>query len=180
MNLTQDLRYAARSVSKAPIFPATVAMTVGLCIGALTTIFSFANGLLFRPLPFANPDRLVMLEEKWLPRFPRFEASPLDFLSWREQTTAFTELAAFKPHAFNLTGDDRPERLVGARVSANLTSLLGVAAQSGRTFAPEEDIDGNNRVVLLGHRLWLGPHAASHGLTTDAVIKDVIDKTPIP
>jgi putative ABC transport system permease protein len=95
-----------------------------------------------------------MIEEKWLPRFPRFEASPLDFISWQEQTSSFSNLAAFRDFPFNLTADDRPERVQGARVSANLTSLLGVKPLLGRTFRPEEDRDGGSSVVLLSHSLW--------------------------
>ncbi len=157
-------------VLKTPVFTATAVITLALCIGALTTIFSFVNGLLLRPLPFHEPDRLMMVEEKWLPRFPRFEASPLDFLAWREQSTAFSQLAAFKPHAFNLTGDDRPERLVGARVSANLMSLLGVDPVIGRSFSADEDKDGNNRVVLLGHQLWQRRFGGDSRVVGSAVI----------
>ncbi len=170
MNLGQDLRYAARAVLKTPAFTATAVITLALCIGALTTIFSFVNGLLLQPLPFRDPDRLMMVEEKWLPRFPRFEASPLDFLDWRQQSTAFTELAAFKPHAFNLTGDDRPERLIGARVSANLMSLVGVNPAIGRAFRDEEDKDGNNHVVLLGYRLWQRRFGGDTGVVGNALV----------
>lgn len=152
--LQQDLRYAARTLRNNPGFATVTLLTLALGIGATTTMFSIVNTVLLRPLPFRDPDRLVMLEEKWLPRFPRFEASPLDFLSWQEQSTAFSDLAAFKGMAFNLTSDDRPEGLVGVRVSANLPSLLGVEPVLGRSFRPEEDENGNNRVVLLSHDLW--------------------------
>ncbi len=152
--LKQDLRYAARTLKKSPGFTSVALLALALGIGANTTIFSIVNGVLLRPLPFRDPDRIMMLDEKWLPRFPHFEATAWDFLSWREQSRAFGQMAAFADVAFNLTGDDRPERISGARVSANLSSLLGVDPVLGRSFTPEEDKDGNARLVLLGHNLW--------------------------
>ena len=152
--LKQDLRYAARTLKKSPGFTSVALLALALGIGANTTIFSIVNGVLLRPLPFRDPDRIMMLDEKWLPRFPHFEATAWDFLSWREQSRAFGQMAAFADVAFNLTGDDRPERISGARVSANLPSLLGVDPVLGRSFTPEEDKDGNARLVLLGHNLW--------------------------
>jgi putative ABC transport system permease protein len=93
-------------------------------IGATTAMFSIVNSVLFRPLPFREPDRLVMLEEKWLPRFPRFEASPLDYLTWKEECRSYSDIAAFRPLFFNLSEGDLPERIPGMRVTANLPELL--------------------------------------------------------
>src|SRR5712692_8302455 len=152
--LGQDLRYGVRQFRRSPGFAAVVVVTLALGIGANTAIFSVVNGVLLRPLPFHDPDRLMMVDEKWLPRFPHFEASPTDFLSWREQSRAFDQIGAFVGVGFNLTSGDRPERISGARVSANLLSLVGVAPVLGRSFMPEEDADGNDRVVLLGYGLW--------------------------
>ncbi len=137
-----------------PGFTIVVLLIFALGIGANTTIFSVAYAVLLRPLPFKDPGRLVMLEERWLPRFPRFTASPLDFVSWREQTHAYEGMAAFVTSSFILAEDERPERIVGVRVSANLPQLLGVAPISGRSFRLEEDSPGANRVVLLGNGLW--------------------------
>ena len=152
--LKQDLRYAVRILLRSPMFTSVALLTLALGIGANTAIFSVVNGVLLRPLPFHDPDRLMMLDEKWMPRFPHFEATPKDFLSWREQSHAFDQIAAFVGDAFNLTGTDRPEHISGASVSANLPALLGVNPILGRTFTPEEDTEGNDRVVLLSHRLW--------------------------
>ena len=150
----QDLKYGLRMMAKNPGFTAVAVITLALGIGANTAIFSVVNGVLLRPLPFRDPVHLMMLDEKWLTRFPHFEASAKDFLSWQEQSSPFSQLAAFVGMAFNLTGDDRPERISGARVSANLPSLLGVEPILGRSFTPDEDKDGNDRVVLLGYSLW--------------------------
>ena len=151
--LGQDLRYAMRMMRKRPGFTAVAVLSLALGIGANTAIFSVVNGVLLRPLPFRDPGRLMMLDEKWLPRFPHFEGTPKDFLSWREQSRAFDKIAAFVGVAFNVTSEDQPEQISGARVSANLPALLGVAPILGRSFTAEEDTTGNDRVVLLGYSL---------------------------
>jgi hypothetical protein len=94
-----------------------------------------------------------VLEEKWLPRFPRFEASPLDFLSWKEECQSYSGIAAFRFLFFNLSEGALPERIAGVRVSANLPELLGVSPILGRGFRGDEDAPGRNQVVLLGHGL---------------------------
>jgi len=112
------------------------------------------NGVLLRPLPFHDPAHLMMLDERWLPRFPRFEATPQDFLDWQAQSHAFEQMSAFVDAPFNITGQDHPERILGARVSANLTSVLGVKPIIGRTFTSGEDQAGHDNVALLSEHLW--------------------------
>jgi len=150
----EDLRFAARLLRRHPAFSVVTLIILALGIGATTAMFSIVNSVLLQPLPFQEPDRLVMLEEKWLPRFPRFEASPLDFLSWKEECRAYSDIAAFRFLFFNLTEGDLPERIAGMRVSANLPQLLGVSPILGRSFRDDEDAPGRNQVVLLGHGLW--------------------------
>src|SRR3989442_1613954 len=179
----QDLRYAMRMMRKSPGFTAVAVLSLALGIGANTAIFSVVNGVLLRPLPFRDPGRLMMLDEKWLPRFPHFEATPTDFLSWREQSRSFDQIAAFVGVAFNLTSDDRSERISGARVSANLPSLLGVEPVLGRSFTPEEDTEGNDRVVLLGYGLWqrrfgADPRAIGRAVTLNSVTFTIIGVMP--
>ncbi len=152
--LSRDLRYAARVLKKSPSFTAAVVLSLALSIGANTAIFSVVSGLLLHPLPFQQPERVMVLEDRWLPRFPSFETRPQHFQAWREQSRGFEQLAAFAPMGFTLTGDGRPERIPGARVSANLPSLLGVNPLIGRDFHAEDDHEGSDRVVLLGHGLW--------------------------
>src|SRR2546425_6187537 len=139
-----DLKFGFRQLLKNPGFTTVAVLTLALGIGANTAIFSVVHAVLLSPLPFHDPDRLMMLDEKWLPRFPHFEATPKDFLSWQEQNSAFGQMAAFAGVAFNLTDADRPERISGARVSANLPSLLGVKPLVGRSFTAEEDKAGND------------------------------------
>jgi putative ABC transport system permease protein len=150
----QDFRYSARLLLKRPGFTAIAVVTLALGIGATTTMFSIVNSVALRSLPFHEPDRLVMIEEKWLPRFPRFETSPLDFLSWKAECQSYVDMAAFAPVFFNLSEGDQPERIAGARVNANLPGLLGVSPILGRGFTAEEDRAGANQVALLGHSLW--------------------------
>jgi len=149
-----DVRYAARVLKKNPSFTGAVVLTLGLSIGVNAAIFSVVNGLLLRPLSFQQPERVMMLEDRWLPRFPSFETRPEHFQAWREQSRGFEQLAAFASGAFNLTADGGPERISGARVSANLPSLLGVNPILGRGFRAEDDHEGSDRVVLLGFSLW--------------------------
>src|SRR5438094_9065427 len=121
-----DLKFAFRQLLKNPGFTAVAVLTLALGIGANTAIFSVINAVLLRPLPFRDSNHLMMLDEKWLPRFPHFEATPQDFLSWQEQNSSFDQMAAFAGIAFKLTDAGRPERISAARLSANLPSLLGV------------------------------------------------------
>ncbi|HZP04531.1 MAG TPA: ABC transporter permease [Terracidiphilus sp.] len=149
-----DVKFASRQLRRSPGFTLVALLTLSLGIGANTAIFSVVNGVLLHPLPFGDPARLMMLDEKWLPRFSHFEATPKDFLAWREQSQAFDQLGAFASIAFNLSGSGRSERVTGARVTANLPELLGVKPLLGRSFTTAEDTQGNDHVVLLGYSLW--------------------------
>ncbi|MGH9832483.1 MAG: ADOP family duplicated permease, partial [Blastocatellia bacterium] len=154
-DLWQDLRYGARMLAKQPGFTLIVVLTLALGIGANTAIFSVVNAVLLRPLPYEAPDRLVYIwDSNPTAGFSRFASSPPNFADWRRQQQSFEHLAAFMSWNFNLTGRGEPERLQGARVSAELFPLLGVKPLLGRAFSPEEDKAGNNRVVLLSQALW--------------------------
>ncbi len=167
--LREDIRFAVRLVRRDPAFSAVTLTVLALGIGATTAMFSIVNSVLLRPLPFREPDRLVMLENQWLPRFPRFEASPLDFLSWKEECQSYSDIAAFRFLFVNLSEGDLPERIAGIRVNANLPGLLGVAPMLGRTFRADEDAPGRNQVVLLGHSLWRRRFGGDPGVIGRAV-----------
>ncbi|PYK56620.1 MAG: hypothetical protein DME48_00585 [Verrucomicrobia bacterium] len=153
-DLWQDLRYAMRTLAKNPAFTSIAIIAIALGIGANTAIFSVVNAVLLRPLPFKNPEQLVMVWENATHLgFPKNTPSPPDFLDWQRQNTVFTGMAAMAERSFNLTGIGEPERLDGRRVSANLFDLLGVPALLGRTFVPDDDRPGAH-VVLLSHSLW--------------------------
>src|SRR5437667_12346955 len=153
-DLWQDLRYALRTLTKNPAFTSIAIVAIALGIGANTVIFSAVNAVLLRPLPFKNPEPLVIVWEN-APHlgFPKNTPSPPNFVDWQKQNTVFTGMAAMSERSFNLTGVGEPERLDGRRVSANLFDLLGVPALLGRAFVPDDDRPGTH-VVLLSYSLW--------------------------
>src|ERR1700754_2479844 len=151
----QDLRYAARILWKNPGFTAVAVIALALGIGANTAIFSVVNTVLLRPLPYKDPEQLVMVwEDNSRHGYPRDTPAAANFVDWRDQNSVFSGMAAFADTYFNLTGVGDPERLQGRIVSASLFPLLGVEPQLGRVFTSAEDQPGAQNVVLLSHRLW--------------------------
>jgi len=151
----QDLKFALRQLLKSPGFTAVAVLTLALGIGATTAIFSIVNAILLRPLPFQDPDRLVMVFENHLGNgFRKGRVGPPMIEEWRKQSTVFEGLAGWGGETLTLTGRGTPETLSGARFSANIFSLLGVKPALGRDFLPEEEIYGKHFVVLLSHELW--------------------------
>jgi putative ABC transport system permease protein len=150
----QDLRYGLRTLLKTPGFAVIAVATLALGIGANTAIFSVVNGILLKPLPYSDPDRLVQIREYHVPKHPDFAVSPGNFLEWQAQSTAFTQLAAYRTGFYTLLGSGEPERLVAGRVSAGLFTMLGVEPAIGRDFLADEDQPGHGNVVILSNRLW--------------------------
>jgi putative ABC transport system permease protein len=154
-DLFQDLRYAGRMQLKNPGFTIVAVIALALGIGANTAIFSVVNSVLLRPLPYKDPERLVMVwEDASKHGYPRDTPASANYVDWRDQNTVFEGMAAIADESFNLTGAGEPERLEGRLVSANLFPLLGVDPHIGRTFTSAEDQPGSNRVVVLSYPLW--------------------------
>lgn len=151
-NLLQDLRYAARLMLKQPGFTAVAIVALALGIGANTAIFSAVNAVLLQPLPFPEPERLVLVRDVQLTEDT--PASYPEYLDWRDQAQTFEDLAAAFSSSYSLTGQGEPEQLPGVRVSANLLPMLGVKPVIGRNFEPEEESRSGERVVILSHSLW--------------------------
>ncbi|MGH9767132.1 MAG: ABC transporter permease [Blastocatellia bacterium] len=151
----QDLRYGLRMLAKNPGFSIVAVFTLALGIGANSAIFSVVNGVLLRPMPFEDPDRLIKIWETVPPSGQSTTSTP-NLKDWREQNTVFTGIAAYQFSSFNLRGQDSPERLSGATVSPNFFDVVGVRPRLGRAFQIGEDEAGRNRVALLSHRLWQG------------------------
>jgi putative ABC transport system permease protein len=150
-----DTRYAIRVLRRTPLFSAAVILTVALAIAANTTLFSVVNAVMLRPLPFGDPERLVQLAEKNDKlNLPNFAASVLNFLSWREQTHSFQEMAAVGFGTFTLSGTGEPEQLSGNRISPGLLRVLGVRPLAGRAFLDEEEKPGAAPVAIIGEGLW--------------------------
>jgi len=152
----QDLRYAARTLVRSPGFTAVALLTLALGIGANTAIFSVVNVALLKPLPFDDPDRLVQVwtrglrggggEGDWS-SFP-------DIVDWRKENKVFEDLEAYRTWVFTVSGDAPSEAMPGFLMTSRFFGLLGVRPLLGRTFLPDEDQPGRNRVVVLGYRLW--------------------------
>src|SRR5256886_9489950 len=151
--LWQDIRYAVRMMGKNLSVTAIVVVVLALGIGANAAIFSVVNAALLRPLPYADPDKLVRLTED-SPNVPQMSISYPNFLDWREQNKVFSGIAAMQFRSLNLTGTDEPERLAGRGVSAEFFAVLGVRPELGRSFAGEEDRPGANPVCIISHGLW--------------------------
>jgi predicted permease len=156
--MTSHLRYATRSLLRRPALAVVALVTLALGIGANTAIFSIVNVVLLKPLPFEDPDRLVMVWST-APTQGVTEgfASYPDFRNWQEQAKAFEQLATFWtfPNGdVNLTGGVEPERVSVARISPGFFEVLGVRPLYGRTFTADESIVGNHRRVILSNGLW--------------------------
>ena len=151
----QDVRYAARALLKNPGFAAVAVITLALGVGATTAIFSVVNTVMVRPLPFADPDRLVRLwESNPSGGWPQFSHSHPNFLDWRAQQSSFEGLAAYAGTQFATSTDGGAEIVRGLAVTADFLPLLGVQPSVGRNFASEEDRPGGPLVVLLGDGYW--------------------------
>jgi putative ABC transport system permease protein len=151
----QDLRFGARMLLKNPGFTIVAVITLALGIGANTAVFSLINAVLLKPLPFYEPERLVTVwEEASLAGFPRQEPAPGTYVDWKARQSVFEDMSAIAFSNFRLTGDGEPQQLFAYTVTANFFPLLGIAPALGRTFSPEEEKPGANKVVVLSHNFW--------------------------
>jgi putative ABC transport system permease protein len=148
-----DIRYAIRMLAKSPAFTFIAVLTLALAIGANTAIFSVVNAVLLRPLPYPNAEQLVQVFGTQ-PTLPEAPTSPANFLEWQTENQVFSHIATYVGQGFNLTGTDKPERVIGARVSGDMFQLLGVRPALGRDFTAEEDREGGDRVVILSYDFW--------------------------
>src|SRR5881394_4415107 len=159
--LLQDLRYAVRSLRRAPGFTAVAVLTLALGIGANTAIFSVVNAVLLKPAPYPGADRLYA----FMTTFPQgsFDrASPTKFNTWREYATAFDDLSAYRFTAVNLTEGDEVEQVPAGQVTSAFFKLFGASPVQGRAFAADEDRPNGPHVVILSYGLWqrrFGGHA---------------------
>lgn len=149
----QDLRYGARMLAKKPGFTLLIIITLALGIGANTAIFSAVNAVLLRPLPFEQPEQLVMAYTSTPQEERNFVAYP-DLQDWQQQSQSFSQLAGFVPQSVNLTGRGEPARLVGGFATANFFALLKVTPLLGRDFQTGEDKPGAAGVAILSYGLW--------------------------
>ena len=149
----QDFRYGVRMLLKDPGFTIIAVVTLSLGIGVNTAVFSVVNGVLLRPLPYAAPERLALVQQHQ-PKLGWYYGgvSAPEWLDYRDGNQTFAEMAAYNVLSLNLTGEGEPQRLQAARVSPGLFPLLGVTPLVGRGFSLEEDEVGKNRVIVLSDK----------------------------
>ena len=183
-SLLRDLKFAFRSLLKRPSFTAIAVLTLALGIGANTTLFSFVNGILLRPLPYKDPGQLVILDET-APKqgMKSFDVSFPNFVDWREQNHSFEDIAVYQDGNYSLVGAGEPEQIPGARISQGLFELLGVAPKLGRTFTAEEDRPETNNVVLISDSLWQrrfgsAENVIGQSLTVNAKARTIVGVMP--
>jgi len=154
--LVNDARFALRLLRKNPAFTTIAILALALGIGANTAIFSVVDAVLLRPLPYSQPDRLVTVSECSRPfdQATKNEVAPGNFLDWRTRNDVFEQIGAVSLPGYSLTGDDRPERVLGAATSAGMLRLLGLQPALGREFEASDDKYGAAPVVILTHALW--------------------------
>jgi putative ABC transport system permease protein len=150
--LFSDFRFVVRSLRKAPGFCALAVLVVAVGIGATSAIFNLIDGTLIRPLPFADPGRLVMLWEH-PPSFARNRVAPLNFLDWSEQNRSFTAMAAISGGGRTLTNAGVAERIPGQSVTTAFFEVLGIKPLAGRTFVPDDAMP-QPAVVVISERFW--------------------------
>jgi len=179
----QDLRYAARSFRKSPGFTAGVLLVLALGIGANAAIFTVVNAVLFKPLPFADPDRLVMV---WhvpppasFPGMKQFAVSAANYLDWERRQHVFERMAIQHSTPYTLTGHGQPEMLRGDDVSARFFQVLGVQPMEGRWFLPEENQPGSERAVILSHRVWQTRFGGDRSILNRPVLLNGIPHTVV-
>ncbi len=169
--LRQDVHYAARTLARAKGFTLTAVLVMALGVGATTAAFSVTDHVLLKPLPFAEPDRLVRLWES-PPNYSQMELSPPNYRDWKEMSRSFETMGAYTFRAANLAGEGEPQRLELALVTWELFPVLGVQPALGRSFTAEDDRDGAPGTIVLSHGLWQSQFGGDSGVLGRKVLLD--------
>jgi len=170
--LLQDIRYGLRMLAKNPGFTAVAVLTLALGIGANTAVFSVLYGVLLRPLPYPEPQRLVGLAERYRGQSGQMNVTYREFRWLQDNGKVFENLAAWTSVGLNLFTVGQAERVEALRVSSNYFRTFGVAPEIGREFLPEEDQPGGARVAMLSHGLWVRRFGGDHGVVGRTVTLD--------
>ena len=161
--LPQDLRYGFRTLRKSPGFTAVALLALAVGIGANTAIFSVVDGVLLRPLPYPEPDRLLKVYESTSEFIHNSVAYP-NYLDWRRDSRSFGDLATYRIDDLNFTGAGEPEHVVVEYVSASFFPVLGTTPALGRNFLPEEDRQGTACSVIISNGFWRRRFGADPGI----------------
>jgi putative ABC transport system permease protein len=152
--IRQDLTYACRALQKTPVFTIVAILSLAIGIGANTTIFTFVNVVLLRPLPFPNSERIVALHEHALDSPAPLSVHPANFVAWRERARSFESLVLVQAPPLNVMGTDGPEQLVRLQTTSELFRVFAVSPVLGRAFSDAETRPGAHALVILGHGFW--------------------------
>ncbi|MCY1071849.1 ABC transporter permease [Nannocystis sp. RBIL2] len=180
--LLRELRFAARVLAKSPSYTFVAVFTLALGIGANTAIFSTVNAVLLRPLPYEQPERLVVLTETQ-PKFEEMSVAYLNYVDYRQQSSTFVDMGAFNNASVNITGQGEPERLKAQQFSQSVLPVLGVEPLLGRNFLAEEDRPHGPKAVILTHGFWQrrfagDPDIVGEPITLDGAPWDVVGVMP--
>jgi predicted permease len=181
IGVLQDVRVALRQLRKFPGFTLTVVVTLALGIGATTAVFSLIEGILLRPLPFSNPERLVVLGDH-IGNGQGMTVTARDIKMYTSATSAFSSMGGFFNTAYELSGGDSPEEISGARLSASVFATLGVLPELGRVFTGREE-DGHELVAVISDSLWQNryhrdPHVLGSAIELDRRVYSIIGVMP--
>jgi len=175
-----DVHFAVRSLIRRPLFAVTVILTLAVGIGANASVFTLVDGLLFTPLPYEEPEDLVLLfEENPVKGWDKVSVSPLNAQDWNLRSHALEDLAAFYNHDFTLTGDGPPELLSGIRVAPNLLGLLGRTPVLGRGFSAEEVGVGRDGVVIITDGFWRRHFAGDRGVLGSTIVLEGVPRVVV-
>jgi putative ABC transport system permease protein len=166
----QDMRFGLRMLMKKPGFTLTAVLTLALGIGANTAIFSVVNSVLLKPLPYKEPQRLVMVNHHYPKLDLKASVSAIGYTHYRDNSQTFENLMAFSPWQVNLTGTGEPERLSGIAVTATFFPTLGIDAAKGRIFLSEENQPGREKVVVLTDALWRRRFGADPNILNQTIL----------
>ncbi len=173
-----DLRYALRMLAKQPAFTTIAVLTLALGIGANTAIFSVVNAVLLRPLPYPQPENLILLRER-TNTFESGSVSYSNYLDWRAGQRSFSDIALVRREAFNFAtigGDAQPDRVNGARITFNYLAILGMKPLIGRDLTEADDQPGSAPVVLIGENLWRTRFGKSQKILGQRVVVDNVQR----
>lgn len=163
--LRQDVTYALRNIRKSPGYAVVTILTLALGIGANSAIFSVVNGVILKPLPFPEPERLVFITSQFPTLgFDQFWVSAPEFLEFRDRNQSFEGVGAYTAGAVNLGAQDQPRRVNSAAITSELMPTLGVQPIRGRMFRREDTLPGAERVAVLSHELWRTTFSADETL----------------
>jgi predicted permease len=178
--LAADLRFAVRNLVKSPGFAVVTILTLALGIGANAAMFSVVNGVVLRPLGYPEPDRLVRIVSQFPTMgFDTFWVSPPEFVELRERSRSFGAIGAYTLSAANLSGADRPHRVISVGTSPDLFTALGVQPLLGRTFTADEDLPNAAPTVVLSYATWRNVFGGDPSIVGRAVDKDGAKTTVI-